>query len=89
MSRRYAVDQRVGMIAVVDTTLRPKGTPCLEDAEWVVKSWQGKPVANVCPHCGHATFGHWEVPQDTVREAIEYCNELNAKAEPNPEVRKE
>ena len=75
---RYAIDERVGCIAVIDTTINSESS-CIDCATNIVRLWRGKPEtrrrkirAGIC----------WTVPGRCKREARRLCRKLNKLSEP-------
>jgi hypothetical protein len=74
INKRYIIDERVGCIAVIDTTkIFSKTTkfhsPGLhDDTLGVVKRWQG-----IFDH----DWYRWNIPRQYLKEAYELCERLN------------
>ena len=76
LNKRYVIDERVGCIAVIDTTKIFDKTidfhslglriPC------VVKRWQG-----IFDH----DWYRWNIPRQYIKEAYELCEQLNKEEE--------
>lgn len=76
---RYYVDERVGCIAVKDSTLIDPEDSCLEpDSSGVIKFWMGvRKQAPSCPTCGHQGDMYWTVKDTDKQDALNLCKQLN------------
>lgn len=74
MMNRYAIDVRVGCVAVIDT-FSTTHSPCLlRDSTNVIKYWPGVVIAGKLFGCPHA---HWHVPGFRIKQAKRYRDLLN------------
>lgn len=77
---RYAIDERSGIIAVVDRTLADPDDPGLDpDRPWVVWYEDGEPVTEKCHLCGHERGLGWRLKNGASFRAQQVCDRLNRK----------
>ena len=70
MKDRFVVDQRVGIIAICDTShdsYQERTEGLHGDEDYVVKYWKGQP-----------NDGSWELEEWQVNDAFMYCGVLNS-----------
>lgn len=81
--RRYAVEERVGCVAVIDTT-RFTGPGCLSDSPGVLKRWQGRPVPQWKKWLGmEPNWAGWEVERWKLRAARLLADRMNREGARN------
>lgn len=74
ITNRYAIDVRVGCVAVIDT-FSPASSPGLHpDSANVMKYWSGVVIAGKLFGCPHA---HWHMPGFRIKQAKRYRDLLN------------
>lgn len=79
MSERFILDERSGIVAVIDTRhskYDPEIPGCHADYPWVVASWSGSYVKPPNPECLNGV-GHWTVEKRWITKAAETCRLLN------------
>jgi hypothetical protein len=71
VAMKYEVDERVGIVAVIDTGHPFNGPGLHHDSPHVVISWQGRWIP------GGSAAGRWFVPGPLIRLAHLYCRVIN------------
>lgn len=79
MSKRYEVDDRVGCVAVIDTTIDAPSSGLHSDDEHVVCYWEKPQVGTQCAHCGAVRL-EYELSAH-VDEAETMADQLNQENE--------
>ena len=79
MRRRYYIDERVGCLAVRDSSVHNEYEPGLDsNAPGVIRYWHGEPKVKICSECGRRQSDGWYIPPEYRQEAQALCDELNA-----------
>ena len=75
---RFFTDERTGCIAVRDRTMTDPDYQGLHpDTDGIVQYWAGRPLAEICPTCGHRAHGGWTVEDKDRDAAVKLCEKLN------------
>ena len=75
---RFYIEQRVGCIAVVDSSLRDFDEPGLNpDSNGVVWFKMGEQISKVCELCGHHKGSEWIISEQLILDAVLEADKRN------------